>query len=366
VARLSVPAGLAVNTVTGGNVADWEIKDGTLAVTFLDAVEQKASILISFDARLPREGPIDLPLLQLLDCERETGGVAVEVTGEGEIKNLRSQGLERTEAAELGATAAARQSPSLVAFRYRTGGGVRSLNVDVARYVAQAVMTANIEDARYRALLTADGKVLVEARYAVRNNQRNFVKIALPAGAKLWSASLAGAPVRPGRAADGGLLFPLSKARAGEDAPVCPVEVLYLSTGPAWTEKGRAALVLPGLDLPVSRTALVVYHPPQNRVTVETGAFRVQAGSGMDRGFPVGSSSGSGAAAGTGEKTANSAATQALVDRYRARQQARKPVDTAPLRVEFPAVGPSLRLVSELTAENQAPAVELSYQREKR
>jgi hypothetical protein len=34
--------------------------------------------------------------------------------------------------------------------------------------------------------------------------------------------------------------------------------------------------------------------------------------------------------------------------------------------VSFPAFGPSLFLVSELTSENQAPAVALSYQPEKK
>ena len=83
--------------------------------------------------------------------------------------------------------------------------------------------------------------------------------------------------MRPGRAPDGSLLFPLAKSRAGENAPVFAVEVLYLSAGTAWPEKGHATLMLPELDLPVSRTGLALYHPPQHRVTAEAGAFRVQA-----------------------------------------------------------------------------------------
>jgi len=44
----------------------------------------------------------------------------------------------------------------------------------------QAVLTANIEEADYSALVTADGKMLVQSRFAVRNNQRNFLKLNLP------------------------------------------------------------------------------------------------------------------------------------------------------------------------------------------
>ena len=43
--------------------------------------------------------------------------------------------------------------------------------------------------------MSVDGKELVQARYAIRNNQRNFVKVTLPAAAAVWSVSLAGRPV---------------------------------------------------------------------------------------------------------------------------------------------------------------------------
>jgi len=79
---------------------------------------------------------------------------------------------------------------------------------------------------------------LVQARYAVRNNQKNFVRIALPSGAVVWSASLSGRPVRPGQASDNSLLLPLTKARAGEEAPPFPIEILYEAPGARWEEKG--------------------------------------------------------------------------------------------------------------------------------
>jgi hypothetical protein len=236
----------------------------------------------------------------------------------------------------------------------------------VARYTQQAVLTANIEEARYRVLISPDGKTLVEAHYAVRNNQRNFVRLTLPPGAALWSASLAGRPVRPGRGPDGSLLFPLSKSRAGEDTPLFAVEVLYLSAGTAWSDKEHATLVLPALDLPVSRTGLQLYHPPLSRVTVDTGGFRVQPFAGPASAPLQGDGASINAPPPSANSSLDSSATSALVDRYKARRDARRPADAAPLRVEFPAVGPSIYLASELTAENQAPTVELNYQKDRK
>ena len=387
-ARIQLPGTVTVNQVLGATVADWEAKAGELVVTFLEPVEQTARFVVTGETRLPRDGAIDIPLLRLLDTERDTGGVAVEVLGAGEIKDIKSQGLENAEASDLGQAVSSRQSPSLVAFRLRPGAqrDARSLAVRVARYAQQAVLTANVEEARYRVLVSHEGKTLVQARYAVRNSQRNFVKIALPTGAAVWSSSLSGRPVRPGQAPDGSLLFPLEKARAGEEAPAFAIEILYLGRGPAWSDKGRATLTLPALDLPVSRTGLVLYYPPLFRVTAEPGSFRTEtyekpssaalnpeaARAPADEG-KVSAQRQTSQADFLNQLSANSpnavpsqAATQALVDRYRARSEARKAAAALPIRVSFPAVGPSLFLVSELTGENRGPTLELSYQREKK
>src|SRR5208283_1943431 len=109
-----------------------------------------------------------------------------------------------------------------------------------------------------------------------RNNQRNFLKIKLPPGAALWSAALAGTPVRPGQAPDGSVLLPLEKAHSGDEAPAFAVELVYLSRGAAWSDRGQVRFTLPALDLPVSRTGLRLYHPPLFRVTAEPGTFRTE------------------------------------------------------------------------------------------
>jgi hypothetical protein len=392
--RIQLPDKVTVNQVTGAMVADWEVKSGELAVTFLEPVEQSARFVISGETRTPREGQVEVPLLRLLGTERDSGGVAVEVLGAGEIKDQKPQGLESVDAADLGDVVASRQSPSLVAFRFRSGEtkSPRALTLNVARYEQQAVMMANIEEARYQVLLSNEGKTLVQARYAVRNNQRNFLKLTLPAGATIWSASLAGRPVRPGQAPDGGLLLPLEKSRAGDEAPVFTMEVLYLVREGKWSDRGKAHLALPALDLPISRTGLVVYHSPQFHVTSEPGSFRAQpytapmspafrmaAGieGGVGGGINVkekdyraeygvsGLTSGGPITGGISVNGPLSAPTKALMDDYRAKFAGGKEAKVLPVHVSFPAFGTSLFLVSELTAENQVPSIEFSYQREK-
>ncbi|HUE55516.1 MAG TPA: hypothetical protein VMO76_06770 [Candidatus Udaeobacter sp.] len=401
---IQIPDKVTVNQVLGAMVADWQVKSNELTVSFLEPVEQAARFVITAETRCPREGPMNIPLLRLLNAEREIGGVAVEVLGAGEIKDLKSEGLEVADATDLGELVASRQSPMLAALRFRAGDArlARSLNINVVRYTPQAVPMANVSEARYQVLLSSEGKTLVQARYAVRNNQRNFLKITLPSGATIWSASLEGKPIRPGQSPDGGLLLPLDKGRSGEEAPEFAVEIVYLSRGTAWNDKGQFKVALPALDLPVSRTGLLLYHPPLFKLTTESAAFRVAPyespasvalnapGIGYGTGGGIGYGEGRGVAgtvvAGMGgapppampappldsdlkEETkskAPQAATEALVDKFRADSLTGKRAGILPIHVSFPAFGPSLFLVSELTAENQAPSADLNYQRDKK
>ena len=396
--RIQVPDKVTINQVSGAMVADWDTKAGELSVSFLEPVEQSSRFVITGETRTPREGEISVPLLRLLDAERDSGGIAVEVLGAGEIKDQKTQGLESADAADLGGMIASRQSPSLVAFRFRPANDAagRSLTVNVARYTQQAVLLANIEEARYQVLMTSEGKTLVQARYAVRNNQRNFLKVTLPQGAAIWSAVLGGKPVRPGQAPDGSLLLPLEKSRAGDEVPAFPVEIMYLSREAAWPEKGKVRLALPAVDLPISRTGVVFYHSPLFKVTAEPGPFRMQAYEepfsaalgpppvlampvSQDANAEYGVNAGSVVTTLGGVTNFNSVVningaanndrndkSKRMLDDFRNKSAGGRSAHILPVAASFPVFGESLFLVSELTEENKSPAIELSYQREKK
>ncbi len=265
-----------------------------------------------------------------------------------------------------------RQSPSLIAFRFlpAEGKSARSLSVGVARYTPQAVLTANIEEANYSTLITTDGKMLVQSRFAVRNNQRNFLKINLPAGAVLWSASVAGRPIRPGRAPDGSLLLPLEKMKSGDEAAPFIVEVAYMDRTTPWIDKGRVRLSLVSVDLPISKSHLLIHHSPIFRLTTPaglSGSFRVapyETSESLLRLAP-------GVAAAneptsTPTDAAVSEGTREMVAKLRDTKRGSTPMRNLPLRVAFPHFGPSLFLISELTSENQTPVIDLDFQRDKK
>jgi hypothetical protein len=286
----------------------------------------------------------------------------------------------------------------MVAFRLRpiAGSEARSLTVSVKRYTPQAVLIANIEEARYRVLAAEDGLLLVDAQYAVRNNQRSFLKVTLPPRATIWSASVARKPVRPGVAEGDAVLIALEKGRAGEDAPTFAVRITYLQPADPWLDRTPARIVLPALDLPISRTGVALYHSPRLRIGLQPGAFRLDSDPGPFaealrfneegmRGVGAGLSGGTlmapsappppmaaalpapspGAALLdlTLKGEGRDAQFKTLIDRYRNEGGGRTVAGTLPVNVTFPELGPSIFLASELTAESQAPSIELTTRR---
>ena len=394
---LAIPPGVVINQVNGPTVADWDAAGGFLRVRLLDPVATELSFVVVGESRLPADGEIAVPLLRIPAAERETGGVAVSVLGAGEIEKHQIRGLELADVSELADVVAGRESPSMVAFRLRPLGGAetRSLHVAVKRYTPQAVLIANVEEARYRALAAEDGLFLVEAHYAIRNNQRSFLKITLPPRATVWSASVAGRPVRPGVAGDQAVLIALEKSRAGEDAPAFVVRVTYLQQVDRWTDKAAAHLDLPALDLPISRTGVELHHSPRFRVALQPGTFRIEsdpgvfaealrigrgAGAGLSGGLVLSASaaveplkpmSAPAFAAGTPgpamrelrEDEVKTSALKQLIDRYRNDGGGRTVTGALPIDVTFPELGPSVFMASELTAESQAPSIDLAIRR---
>lgn len=379
---LSVPSNVIINQVNGATVADWDLKAGLLRVRLLDPVSTELSFIIQGEARLPADGEIAVPLLRAPAAERETGGIAISVLGAGEIEKHQIRGLDPADVSELADVVAGRESPSMVAFRLRpsSGADARSLNVSVKRYTPQAVLIANIEEARYRAIAAEDGVLLVEARYAVRNNQRSFLKVTLPDGATIWSASVASKAVRPGIAETHSVLLALEKGRAGEDAPTFVVRLTYSQPIDAWTGKGQARLQLPAVDLPISRTGVELYHSPRYRMEFEPGAFRMEQDPGVFaealRAYaipppppspmaPPAAAAAPPAPVPLREPAQTQGALKSLIDRYRDEGGGRTVRGSLPIDVTFPSIGPSLFVASELTPESQSPSIDFTIRRAK-
>ena len=404
---LRVPAGLIVNQVQGAHVADWDVQGTALTISLLDRIDRQTAVVVSGEFRPPAAGRIDVPLLHLVDAERETGAVAVEVLGAGEVTKHEARGLDPTDPGDLGDLLTGRLSPAIVAFRYRGDrpDAERALALTLTRYAPQEVLLAAVDEARYRALVSEDGKALVEGRLAVRNNQRSFLALTLPSGATLWSVAVDGRPVRPGTGPKGSVLVPLPKRRAGADTARVIVGLMYADKAAAWGPSGDWRLTLPAIDLPVQQMGLTVKHSPRYRLTPTPSDFHAQAiepplsqvlqldaekdatfrdlKARADAGQDVDSMRAANRPPAPPPAVAEGPAVQraegvrrrgaqdepegqslgGLVERFQREARGVRSVGTLPVLVAFPESGPGLYLAAALTAEGAAPTAAFSFKR---
>ena len=365
---LSHPSNLQVTRVTGGTVGDWDTPaPGQLRVRLLEATSNAIAFTVSGEVRGPSEGPVSVPLVRLANVEREIGGVAVEVLGAGEITGRQAVAMDPADPLDLGGVVAGRESPSMVAYRFKPlpAREPRTLDVHVVRYETQAVVVANVDEARYQVLSTEDGKTLVRARFAVRNNHRSLLSAALPADAVLWSTSVAGRVVRPGVSPTGALLIPLERGRGG-DLPPFVVEIAYLARVQSWPAKGTLRLPMPAIDLPISRTGVILHYSPRFKLVIPPGSFRAEPYAEpvtavlREPAVPPPS----GAASSPGVKSLDDASKKdldALLESAR-RVGGRLP-GILPLDVTFPDFGSTIYLAAELTPEMQLAALDLEFER---
>jgi hypothetical protein len=101
--------------------------------------------------------------------------------------------------------------------------------------------------------------MMTEMSLSVRNNGRQFLEVALPAGANVWSAFVAGQPVRPSLR-DGKLLLPIQQSSA--DDGVVAVELTYAGTNTFPRGQGNIGFASPQFDVPLKNGRWEVYLPP--------------------------------------------------------------------------------------------------------
>jgi hypothetical protein len=136
--------------------------------------------------------------------------------------------------------------------------------------------------------------------------------------------------------------------------------VLYLERAAAWPDKGDDRIVLPAVDLPISRTGLTLHYSPRFAIEPQRGAFRVDDDTGPwspalrdPLSAPPGAPPASSPPPAPAQQEYKLLLDQFKEDAGRLRQ------GVIPVAIPFPAVGTSLFLASELTPESQPPAIDI-------
>ncbi len=273
--RVQLPTDVTVLDVTGPGLRDWtQAPDGTITAKL--NYEALGSYLLSISYERALTATTTLPMPRVLDVTREKSWIGVDARSALELVAGKATGATPVDVRELPASLVGQTDyPVLLAWKAR--GGEVVIPLEVRAHPDVDMLVTLVDSAVADTLVTADGRRMTRVRYGVRNNRRQFLRLALPEGAEVWSASVAGRGVKVA-AGEGGVLVPLVRSDAAGGAMTgFLVEVIYVEEGaPLADGKGELRVELPRADAPTSQLLWSVYFPEAAKIAKKGHAGTVR------------------------------------------------------------------------------------------
>jgi hypothetical protein len=263
--ELQVPAGFEITGATGASLESSEVQSGVMILKVRGATQRSHQFLISMEKSI--DAPkADLPFLSFKGSQRETGEVLVEAQGTMELAATESGGLKRMDLKETNPFLRALAHHSLqAAFRYhRQPAETPGLSLQWVRFPDSNVLAAVAQHAIVTTLVTSEGRSLSEVRLVLRNQAQPFLKVALPQGASILSADVAGEKVKPVEGSDGNRVPLLRPGFRPTEAYA--VSFVFMHSGAPFQKKGGSELALPRMDVPIGLLEWEVFLPERYKV----------------------------------------------------------------------------------------------------
>jgi len=263
--QIEVPSGFEITGATGASVESSEFESGILTLKVTGPALRSQQFLISMEKSITTT-KTDAPFLSFRDAQRETGEVLVEGAGTIELTATEAGGLKRMDFKEVNPyLRSLSRFPMQAAFRYHKQPNEKpALALEWTRFPDSSVLAAVAERAVVTTLVTTEGRSLTEIKLTIKNQAQPFLKVALPSGASILSAEVAGEKVKPVEGPDGNRV-PL--LRAGfRPIDSYTVSFVFMHSGAPFAKKGGSDLSLPKMDVPINLLQWEVFLPEQYKV----------------------------------------------------------------------------------------------------
>jgi hypothetical protein len=366
VMELTVPAGVSILDVKGERVRDWRVAQDKLNVALSSEVLGNYSLFVTYEKPTPTaaaaapakgaasaEAPsvaMPLPVLRAVDVVREKGHIGVVALANVELSSTKLDGATAIDVRELPPEMLAMTSqPILLAYRYVADKF--DIPLAIKKHENVSVLVTIVDSAVITTMETMEGRRITKAIYNVRNNRQQFLRLTLPKDAEIWSASVSGRSVPPGKDEQGRILLPLERsAGAVSGLAAFPVELVYVEkTGEAgkMPTSGTLHIELPRASEPVTHLMVNLYLPKEGKYTKGWGnEVTIEGSLTLVKEFRK--------LMGTPEAAPVDAQGAAVALQQMAQQQADQAVTSAgatPIRVNLPLDGQLFRLEKVLVLD---------------
>ncbi|MDA0577394.1 MAG: hypothetical protein O3B24_04780, partial [Verrucomicrobia bacterium] len=226
-----IPADFQNVEFTGRDVRGWEQKDGVWTVSLLEKVIGDYTLLATYNQPYTYEGAaIEVGGMSTENTASELGYIAL--AGAASLKfpeeTFDSAAVIPIDADEIPAEYKLLiNDPVLKAYKHVRTPHIAKLKL--VRYETESLLNQIVDHATVQTAISRDGEAVTTIDYYIKNTSQQYLVVALPPGATLWSSTLMGTDgVRAPVAAlenDGSLLVPLQRPRDPNAA--MKLEIVY-------------------------------------------------------------------------------------------------------------------------------------------
>jgi len=282
-----LPGNLDSLEVTGSAVARHE-RHGEQVVVFLGRPSRGVvRLLLAYRAPPPEgDAAVIVPIPVAVSAE---GYVNVLRGDESIVVPDAGDGLDAIPASALPARVLGLAEGKNVA-AYRLEGRNPRLSCRLVKYEPLDEPPTLIDEARYEVAYSSPGRLVLKARYQVRNDRNQYLHVTPPEGLTLMGARVAGVMVQPVSDSGQGFYIPLEKSVESLTGLVTfPVEVLFWGKQASWDRSGRRTIRTPAVDAPVAYARWEVILPPELTAKTTRGTpTQVERWTDRDKGLTYG------------------------------------------------------------------------------
>ncbi len=247
--------------VTGPAVRDTQLRGQRVTVRLARPMEGSFELQVTF--RVPPPGDAEAhpaPVIKPDGVFEHSGWLTVARADTAMLVPEPRSGLEAVPGSSLPEWATG-LVPGTPVVSYSLSGRSQSLDYRLLSFDPVSAPPTVVDEARFQLAATAHGRVLMKARYTVRNDRNQYLRLLPPPGFEVLGVRVAGQVRQP--VADGGAVYiPLEKSVESLQGLISfPVEVYLLGDEAAWDKKGQRSLRTPAVDAPVAYARWEVWLP---------------------------------------------------------------------------------------------------------
>ena len=273
VLKLKVPDGVSILEVKGERVRDWRVVQSDLSVALSNEAIGDYVLNVTYEkpAAAAAAGNAALPVLRTVDVVREKGHIGVVALANVELSAPKIEGATAIDVRELPPEMLAMTGqPVLLAFRYVTEKF--DIPLAIKKHEDVSVLVTLVDSGVITTMQTMDGRRITKVVYNVRNNRQQFLRLAMPEGVDIWSASVSGKSIRPAKDEQKRILIPLVRSEgASSGLASFPVEIVYVEKTADPAKKAEPAgtlhVELPRASEPVTHLMVNLYLPREGKYT---------------------------------------------------------------------------------------------------